>query len=136
MDPKERAEKIREGNRAFNEADYVKAKNLYLETDYKDGLIRMGDYYMYDRKLPILAFGYYKKAGFQQKIDEIYQRMLFALGQWIGMDKLKIQPVEKSQKNPTPIPKFSSKTELSVEDFVVHPILRKKALEILAKNSN
>ncbi len=124
MDPKERAEKIREGNRAFNEGDFPKARTLYLETDYKDGLIRMGDYYMYEKRLPILAFGYYKKAGYQKKVDEIYQRMLFALGQWIGMDKIKIKQVE---------PKPPSR--LTPDDFIVHPILRKKALEILSKSS-
>ncbi|MBE7411022.1 MAG: hypothetical protein L6Q54_11155 [Leptospiraceae bacterium] len=124
MNPKERAEKIREGNKSFNEGDYSKARALFLETDYKDGLIRMGDYFFYERRLPILAFGYYKKAGYQRKVDEIFQRMILALGQWIGMDKLKIQPIKPPQ-----IP------DLSPDDFIVHPILKQKALEILGKKT-
>ena len=68
MDSKERAALIREGNAAFNDADYPKARELYLKCDYKDGLIRLGDYYMYEKKLPILAYGYYKKAGHTQKM--------------------------------------------------------------------
>jgi hypothetical protein len=120
MDPKKRVELIREGNAAFNEGDYTKARKIFLETEYKDGLIRLGDYYMYDRKLPILAYGYYKKAGYTQKIDEIFQRMLMALSEWLGKDKFKITS--------TVLP---PKEELNPSDFQVHPILKAKAMEIL-----
>jgi hypothetical protein len=126
MDSKERAALIREGNTAFNSGDYPKARELYLKTDYKDGLIRLGDYYMYEKKMPILAYGYYKKAGYTQKIDEIFQRMLYALGQWIGYDKFKVyaKTTETQQK------------ELDPNDFTVHPILKQKALEILQKSKS
>ncbi|MDX1959722.1 MAG: hypothetical protein SFU98_14195 [Leptospiraceae bacterium] len=125
LDPKLRAELIREGNAAFNDGDYVKAKNLFLQTEYKDGLIRLGDYYMYEKRLPMLAYGYYKKAGYQQKIDEIFQRMLMALSEWLGKDKFKISSAVKSEPKP----------ELNPDDFQVHPILKAKALEILKKNN-
>lgn len=121
MDSKERAALIREANAAFNDGDIRKARELYLKTDYKDGLIRLGDYFMYEKRLPILAYGYYKKAGHSQKIEEIFQRMLFALSEWLGKDKFKITKVEK---NPP----------ISPDDFQVHPTLRNKALEILKKN--
>jgi hypothetical protein len=125
IDSKLRAELIREGNAAFNEGDYVKAKNLFLKTEYKDGLIRLGDYYMYEKRLPILAYGYYKKAGYQQKIDEIFQRMLMALSEWLGKDKFKITNAINT----------SPKTDLNPDDFQVHPTLKAKALEILKKNN-
>jgi hypothetical protein len=121
LDPKRRAELIREGNAAFNEGDYLKAKHIFLETNYKDGLIRLGDYYMYERKLPMLAYGYYKKAGYTQKVEEIFQRMLMALSVWLGKDKFK------------PNSLVNQSTELNPENFVVHPILKAKALEILQK---
>ena len=121
MDSKLRAELIREGNAAFNAKDYTKAKKLYIETNYKDGLIRLGDYYMYDRKLPMLAYGYYKKAGHSQKIDEIFQRMIYALGELLGRGVYKA--VEPSK-------------DLNPDDFKVHPTLRAKALEILKKTEN
>ncbi len=121
MDPKERASLIREGNAAFNSKDYYKAKELFLKADYKDGLIRLGDYYMYDKNMPILAYGYYKKAGYAKKIDEIFQRMIYALSVWIGRDKFKT-------------PEATENNELDPNDFVVHPILKQKALDIL-KNS-
>jgi len=121
MDAKERAALVREGNTAFNDGDYKKARELFLRTNYKDGLIRMGDYFMFERKLPILAFGYYKKAGHQQKIDEIFQRMIYALSRWIGEDKFKKAEAPARQ-------------ELNPDDFTVHPLLKKTALDILAKN--
>lgn len=124
LDPKRRAEMIREGNAAFNEGDYEKAKKIFLATNYKDGLIRLGDYYMYDRKLPMLAYTYYKKAGYQQKVDEIFQRMLMALSVWLGKDKFKPTSVVNQAK------------ELNPDDFQVHPLLKNKAIEILKKKEN
>jgi hypothetical protein len=124
MDSKTRAELIRQGNQAFNEGDYVKAKKLFLETNYKDGLIRLGDYYMYEKKLPMLAYGYYKKAGYTQKIEEIFQRMIMALSVWLGKEKFKPESI------------VNTAPPLNPDDFQVHPILRAKALEILEKNKN
>lgn len=123
MDSKQRAHLIREANEAFNSGDLDKARKLYLKTNYREGLIRMGNYYMYERKLPMLAYNYYKQAGLQEKVDEIFQRMLYALSEMIGKDKFKIKPVADASPKP-----------LSVDDFQVHPTLRAKALEILQKN--
>lgn len=119
MGSKDKYELIREGNAAFNDGDMRLARECFFAANYKDGLIRMGDYYMYDRKLPMLAFSYYKKAGHEQKIQEIYARMVMALGAWIGHDKIKMP--ESTLPDP--------------EEFRVHPILRAKALEILEKNN-
>ncbi|EMF43198.1 hypothetical protein LEP1GSC083_0545 [Leptospira interrogans serovar Pyrogenes str. L0374] len=52
MDSKERAETIREGNRAFNEGNIRKARDLFIKAEYKDGLIRLGDHFMYEKKCP------------------------------------------------------------------------------------
>ena len=49
--------------------------------------------------------------------------MIYALGQWIGMDKFKIKEVPTTNDKP-----------ISPDDFKVHPILRTKALEILQKS--
>lgn len=128
MDSKERVQLIREGNTAFNAGDIRKAREIFLKTDYKDGLIRLGDHFMYDRKLPMLAFGYYKKAGRQDKVDEIYQRMVYALSVWLGRDKWKV-PASANQSNE---PQQNSTPTLNPDDFKVHPILKAKALEILS----
>jgi len=120
VDAKKRAELIREGNTAFNSGDIRKAREIFVATGYQDGLIRLGDHFMYEKKLPMLAYGYYKKAERQDKVEEIFQRMVFALSTWLGKDKLKLSPPEP--KTPSP------------EDFQVHPLLKAKALEILSKS--
>ncbi|PKA23182.1 hypothetical protein [Leptospira meyeri] len=130
MDSKERAALIREANTAFNAGDIRKARELFLKTDYKDGLIRLGDHFMYDRKLPMLAFGYYKKAGRQDKVDEIFQRMIYGLSVWLGRDKWKL-PTPTNQVEST---ETKTSMPLNPDDFVVHPILKAKALEILSSN--
>jgi hypothetical protein len=130
MDLKLRAQLIREGNQAFNAGDIRKARELFLKTSYQDGLVRLGDHFMYDRRLPMLAFGYYKKAGRQDKVDEIFQRMVMALSEWLGKDKFKalastgaLAPVAANEE--------VSRKELNPDDFAIHPILKAKALEIL-----
>lgn len=54
MDSRERAETIRQGNRAFNEGDIRKARDLFIKAEYKDGLVRLGDHFMYEKKCPYL----------------------------------------------------------------------------------
>jgi hypothetical protein len=132
MDTKLRAQLIREGNQAFNAGDIRKARELFLKTNYQDGLVRLGDHFMYERKLPMLAFGYYKKAGRQDKVDEIFQRMVMALSEWLGKDKFKVIP-----SNGVPVPPVAAnqevpRKELNPDDFSIHPILKAKALEILS----
>ena len=124
MDKQTRAYLIREGNKYFNDGNYAKARELFIKTNYQDGLIRMGDYFMHERRLPILAYGYYKKAGRQDKVDEIFERMLFAMGKLLGKDKLKNNNVNSS----------TTSEDLNPDSFQVHPILKQKALEILQKN--
>jgi hypothetical protein len=85
----DRIELIRKGNEAFNKGDYSTARDCFIKAGYGDGLIRLGDYYMYERRLPLLAYGYYKKAGAKEKIEDLHRRMVLALGEWIGRDKLK-----------------------------------------------
>ncbi|MEQ9364345.1 MAG: hypothetical protein RIF32_08890 [Leptospirales bacterium] len=148
MDSSLRAEKIREGNRAFNEGDYPRARELFSQADYKDGLIRIGDYYMYDRRLPLLAYGYYKKAGDQKKIDDLHRRMIGALGTWLGKDKIR----EESRKKfglgggaapefavgdlvnePAPVLDYEAVDQDGMIPISVAPSLREVALSILEK---
>ncbi len=128
MDSKERAEIIRKGNQAFNEGDYPKAKELYLRAGYKDGLIRLGDYYMFERRLPLLAYGYYKKAGATRKIEDLQRRMVSAMGKWLGEDKLK----EESRQKVAPPAQVSLKPDQDgLISVPVNPLLKETALKIL-----
>ncbi|HMU84623.1 MAG TPA: hypothetical protein PKC35_14865, partial [Leptospiraceae bacterium] len=102
MDSSTRAEMIRKGNQAFNEGKYPEARELFTKADYKDGLVRLGDYYMFDRRLPLLAYGYYKRAGAMRKIEEIQKRMVLALGEWIGRDKIKPESLQRLESGFAP----------------------------------
>ncbi len=133
MDIKLRAQLIREGNQAFNAGDIRKAREIFLKTGYQDGLVRLGDHFMYDRRLPMLAFGYYKKAGRQDKVDEIFQRMVMALSEWLGKDKFKVNPVTRAPQA-IAANEETPRKELNPDDFSIHPILKAKALEILSSN--
>lgn len=100
MDSKDRAELIRLGNQAFNAKDYPKAKEFFTLANYSDGLIRLGDHYMYDRRLPLLAYSYYKKAGASSKVEDLHRRMVGAIGEWLGRDKLKPESAAKVYHTP------------------------------------
>lgn len=131
MDSKLRAELIRQGNAAFDEKDLKRARECFVKANYRDGLIRLGDHYMYERRLPLLAYGYYKKAGDQVKLEDLHRRMLGALSEWIGKDRFK----EGALGAPT-----GTRRTLQVEPdgmiaVPVSPDLKKMALQILEKKS-
>ncbi len=117
MDKKERAALIRKGNEHFNKGEINAAMKIFIRTDYKDGLIRLGDYYYYDKKQPLLAFKFYKKANMHEKVNEIFTRMIYALSKWIGEDKLKEDLTAKQDST-----------------FQISPKLKKAAEEIIKKN--
>ena len=49
----------------------------------------MGDHYMYEKGMPLLAYGYYKRANAKLKIEDLHRRMIAAIANWIGYDKLR-----------------------------------------------
>ena len=89
MDEKERIALIRKGNEFFNSGQIDNAIKIFVKTDYKDGLVRIGDYYFYEKRQPLTALGFYKKANMKKKVDEIYERMMYALNRMIVEDKNK-----------------------------------------------
>lgn len=131
MDAKQRAELIRLGNQAFNAENYPEAKKYFIQADYKDGLIRLGDYYMYERRLPLLAYSYYKKAGETGKIEDLQRRMIGAIGEWIGKDKIKPESRAVLENKAA---SYSTDQEGMVE-VPVSSELRDMARKILAEKS-
>lgn len=86
MDAKERSALIRQGNEYFNKGQVKKAIEIFVKTSYKDGLTRVGDYYYFDNKQPLIAVKFYRLAGRTERVEEIYARMVMALGQWLAED--------------------------------------------------
>lgn len=134
MDSGVRAELIRRGNAAFNEGDYHKAREFFTKAKYSAGLIRIGDYYMYERRLPLLAYGYYRRAGAQAKIDDLQRRMIGAFAEWVGRDKLK--PESQAMLQGTGVAPAASAPTPDADGQIpvtVNPLLMETALKILGR---
>jgi len=87
LTPKERIVLIRKGNEFLNKGDIEKASKIFVTTSYKDGLIRIGDYYYFDKKNPFKALNFYLKAKYEKRIRELTERMAIILKKWINEDK-------------------------------------------------
>ena len=67
----ERVDLIRKGNALFNDGKIEEAKKCFLNANYGDGLIRVGDHYFYELKKPAVALLLYRHAGHTKKVREI-----------------------------------------------------------------
>ena len=124
QDKKERAALIRKGNELFNDGRIDEAIKIFVKTDYKDGLARVGDFYFYDKRMPLLAFKFYKMANMHDKVNEIFERMIFALSRLLGEDKVKSNPLPGREKS-IPI-KISPKLKILAEEIIRDSEKRKK----------
>jgi len=86
LNHKERLLLIRKGNEFFNRGEIEKAARIFITTSYKDGLIRVGDHYYFDRKNPLKALNYYLKAGYEKRIKELTEKMAMVLKKWLKED--------------------------------------------------
>lgn len=120
MEKKERIALIRKGNELFNKGEIDNAIKIFIKTNYKDGLARIGDFYYYEKKQPLFALQFYRQANMNEKVDEIFERMVYALGQWIGEEKIKESVASKENSIPVN----------------VSPKLKKAAEEILKNNKS
>lgn len=135
MDSSKRAELIREGNKSFNDGNYTQARQSYTKANYSAGLVRIGDHFMFDRRLPLLAYGYYKKANDTKKVKDLYRRMIGAIGTWIGQDKIKEESLTEFGMKPMKLPAKPHDDDGMIPVFV-GPELRETALKILQGSSN
>ena len=84
LDPKERLLLIRKGNEIFNKGEIEKAARIFMTTRYRDGLIRVGDCYYFDKRDILRALHYYIEAKHEKMIREITERMATVLKKWLG----------------------------------------------------
>lgn len=96
MDAKTRIELIRRGNEFFNKGDIEKAAQIFKATNYRDGLIRVGDYFYFEKHQPLRAYGYYRQAGYDKGLEKIKLGFVFALKCWLWNE---VKPTS-DQKNP------------------------------------
>jgi hypothetical protein len=125
MDEKTRVALIRKGNELFNEGKLDEAIRVFTATSYKDGLTRIGDLYYFDKKMPLIAYKYYKLAGRTDRINDIFARMIFALQNLVKAGDGDAAPGR--QKITLPEPKVSPKLKIAAEEILrAHEEDRKK----------
>jgi hypothetical protein len=107
LTPKERLLLIRKGNELFNGGEVEKAARIFVATAYKDGLIRVGDYYYFDQKNPLKALQFYLEAQYEKRIREMFERIALVLKKWLSEDENPTQTPtngrareEKNEKRP------------------------------------
>lgn len=88
LTPKERLILIRKGNELFNSGDIEKAAKIFVTTAYKDGLIRVGDYYYFDKKNPLKALQYYIEARYEKRIAELSERIAAVIKKWLKEESI------------------------------------------------
>lgn len=67
VDPATRAMLIRKGNQFFSENKIEAAEKIFVTVDYKDGLVRLGDYYFNHNDIYKAAYMYFM-SGNESKI--------------------------------------------------------------------
>ena len=115
MTEKERVALIRKGNELYNEGKIEEAIRIFTATGYKDGLTRVGDMYFFDMKMPIIAYKYYKLAWRTDRINDIFERMIFALQSLV---KAGDGDVPAAPKISLPEPKVSPKLRIAAEEIL------------------
>ena len=119
MDNDEKISLIRKGNELFNKGDIAGAAAIFVKTGYRDGLTRVADYYFFDKKLPLIALKFYRMVNRKDKVDEIFARMMFALGKLLKSDSKPQESTPAEQNKPEDV------------EVKVHPKLKLLAEEII-----
>jgi hypothetical protein len=116
MDEKERAALIRKGNEFFNDGKIDDASKIFIATKYRDGLTRVGDYFFFDKRMPLFAFKYYKLAERKDRVDDIFMRMMTAFKSLVKGDGEKAEPPKMKVELP-PL-KVSPKLKIFAEEIL------------------
>ena len=99
MTDKERVELIRKGNELFNQGRIDEAAKIFLQTNYIDGLVRVGDHYYYQEKKLLKAFVYYKKANYRKRLEELYEKMARVIRFLLEEDKKQSEGTNVDQRD-------------------------------------
>lgn len=81
IDESTKAALIRKGNELYNKGKIADAYRCYVTAQYQAGIEKIGDYYFYTERMPLVALPYYFKVKTERankKVDEIFERMVFA----------------------------------------------------------
>lgn len=134
MSPEKRTELIRKGNLLFNSGDIETAALVFKATNYKDGLIRVGDYFYFEKHQPLRAYGYYRQAGHEKGTNKIAAGFVFALKCWLWGEVKEEKWVHPSdfketavQSKPAPEKKVHLKPPVLGKDYMTPPPKKKNS---------
>ena len=82
IDSSQRAALIRRGNELFNAGEIEQAKKIFLSTSYRDGLLRVGDYY-YKQNDFLSALQMYVIAPDSEKKEYLIERLARVVQEWL-----------------------------------------------------
>jgi len=123
MKDEEKVALARKGNEFFNNGNMTEAIKFFVKAGYRDGIMRVADYYYFDKKQPLIALKFYKMINRKDRVDEIFARMMFALNKML-------RPVS-NEETETESSKSTSNEEIEVK---IHPKLKILAEEIIRDN--
>jgi len=83
LSEKERLLLIRKGNELFNKGNIKLAQKIFLTTNYKDGLIRIGDYYLFEKHDVAKAIKFYKLSGYKKREEQLAENIANLLKLWL-----------------------------------------------------
>jgi len=120
MDEKERIELIRLGNQFYNEKKYKEALEIFLKTNYVDGIIRIADYFYFDKNDKISGIKLYKRAGYTKMIEDFASKAATIIKLLLTEDKQNIENKNliKNENNNQTIKSWNPIT-LKAEDLII-----------------
>ena len=86
VDQSTRVQLIRKGNEFFQKNDIENAKKIFITVDYKDGLVRLGDYYLKNNDLYKSAEMYFMSEN-KSKIDAFSKKCAIIIEKFLNEDK-------------------------------------------------
>ena len=123
MKDEEKVALARKGNEYFNNGNIADAIKFFVKAGYRDGIMRVADYYYFDMKQPLVALKFYKMINRKDRVDEIFARMMFALNKMLSPESKKDTEAQSAE--------VSSNEEIEVK---IHPKLKILAEEIIRDN--
>lgn len=94
VDSKTRAALIRKGNEFFNNRDIEASEKIFVVVDYKDGLIRLGDYYLENKNIYKAAEMYYMSEN-SSVIEAFLEKAAKVIEKWLKDDDGNVEIVDK-----------------------------------------
>ena len=86
VDSTTRVQLIRKGNEFFQNNDIENAKKIFITVDYKDGLVRLGDYYLKNNELYKSAEMYFMSEN-KSKINAFSKKCAIIIEKYLNEDK-------------------------------------------------